>query len=100
MDVSDVKASTSSGTVHGVVVGKLSPVKTSSKNRVVKYFDGRFSDGKKTVQCDWYLLTQILLPCPSSPLWPRKLSYYKVSVNYSGNSLFDERTYQPYMEHQ
>ena len=23
-----------------------------------------------------------------------------VSVNYSGNSLCDERTYQPYMEHQ
>ena len=40
MDVSDVKASTSSGTVHGVVVGELPPVKTSSKNRVVKYFDG------------------------------------------------------------
>ena len=45
MDVSDVKASTSSGTVHGVVVGESSPVKTSSKNKVVKYFDGRFSDG-------------------------------------------------------
>ena len=38
-----------SGTVHGVVVGEVSPVKTSSKNRAVKYFDGRFSDGKKTV---------------------------------------------------
>ena len=50
MDVSDVKASTLSGTVHGVVVGELSPVKTSSKNRAVKYFDGRFSDGKKTVR--------------------------------------------------
>ena len=33
MDVSDVKASTSSGTVHSVVVGELSPVKSSSKNR-------------------------------------------------------------------
>ena len=50
MDVSDVKASTSSGTVHGVFVGELSPVKTSSKNRAVKYFDGRFSEGKKTVR--------------------------------------------------
>ena len=122
MDVSDVKASTSSGSVHGVVVGELSPVKTSSKNRAVKYFDGRFSEGKKTVQLvsfdpnlrnkflQLFLLTFLLylflvvslifLSCPSSPLWPRKLSYYKASVNYSGNSLCDERTYQPYMEHQ
>ena len=36
--------------LHGVVVDELSPVKTSSKNRSVKYFDGRFSDGKKTVR--------------------------------------------------
>ena len=50
MDVSDVKAPTSSGTVHGVVFGELSPIKTSSKNRAVKYFDGQFSDGKKTVR--------------------------------------------------
>ena len=84
MDVSDVKASTSSGTVHGVVVGELSPVKTSSKNRAVKYFAS----------------LSVFLPCPSSPLWPRKLSYYKASVNYSGNSSCDECTYQLYMERQ
>ena len=50
MDVSDMELSTSSGKFHGVVVGELSPVKTSSKNNAVKYFDGRFSDGKKTVR--------------------------------------------------
>ena len=50
MDVSDVEPSTSSGTFHGVVIGELSPIKTSSKNSAVKYFDGRFSDGKTTVR--------------------------------------------------
>ena len=46
MDVSDVVASGSpgTGTVHGMVVGQVSPVKTSSKRSEVKYFDGQFSD--------------------------------------------------------
>ena len=52
MNVSDVTASSasSSATVHGVVVGELSPIKTSTKNSAVKYFDGRFGDGKRTVR--------------------------------------------------
>ena len=37
-------------TVHGVVLGTVSPVKTSTLNRGVKYFDGTFSDGKKTLR--------------------------------------------------
>jgi len=51
MNVSEIKSSTSKcATVHGVVVGELSPVKTSSKNSAMKYFDGRFGDGTKTVR--------------------------------------------------
>lgn len=48
--MSEVEPSTSTGTFHGVVIGELSPIKTSSKNSAVKYFDGRFGDGKKTVR--------------------------------------------------
>jgi len=53
MDVSDVKLSSegsSSATIHGVVVGEMSPVKTSRKNSSMKYFDERFGDGKTTVR--------------------------------------------------
>ena len=50
MDVSDVEPYTSSGTFHGIVVGGLLPVKISSKDNVVKNFDGRCSDRKKTVR--------------------------------------------------
>ena len=50
MDVSDVEPSTSSGTFHGIVIGELSPIKTSSRNSAVKCFNGRFGDGKKTVR--------------------------------------------------
>jgi len=52
MNVSDITSciSSKSATVHGVVVGELSPVKTSSKNSAMKYFDGRFGDGTKTVR--------------------------------------------------
>ena len=50
MNVSDIKSSTPKcATVHGVVVGDLSPNKTSSKNSSAKYFNGRFGDGVKTV---------------------------------------------------
>ena len=48
--MSDVEPSTSTGTFHGVVIGELSPIKTNSKNSAVKYFDGGFGDGKKTVR--------------------------------------------------
>lgn len=48
--MSDVEPSTSTGTFHGLVIGELSPIKTSSKNSAVKYFDGRFGDEKKTVR--------------------------------------------------
>ena len=49
MNVSDVVASTSSGTgtVHGVLVGQVSPIKTSRRRGDVKYFEGQLSDGKK-----------------------------------------------------
>jgi len=52
MDVSDAVASSpsSKSTAHGVLVGEVSPVKTSRKMSDVKYFDGKFSDGKKTVR--------------------------------------------------
>ena len=51
MNVSDIKSSTSKyATVHGVVVGELSPVKTSSRNNAMKYFDGQFGEGTKTVR--------------------------------------------------
>ena len=52
MDLSDLVVSngaSSSGTVHGVV-GEVSPIKTSRKRNDVKYFEGQFSDGKKTVR--------------------------------------------------
>ena len=44
MDVSDVVASTSpgAGTVYGMVVGQVSPVKRSSKRNYVQCFDGQF----------------------------------------------------------
>ena len=50
MKVSDVEPSTLARTFHGVVISELSPIKTSTKNSAVKYFDGRFSNGKKTVR--------------------------------------------------
>ena len=42
-------------TVHGMVVGELSPVKDSRGKAGVRYFEGQLSDGKKTVQ--WFLLS-------------------------------------------
>ena len=50
MDLSDTQQSTLSGMFHGIVVGELLPIKTSSKNNAIKYCDGRFSDGKKMVK--------------------------------------------------
>ena len=53
MDVSDLvlqSAPSSAGTVHGVLVGELSSIKMSRKRNDVKYFEGQFSDRKKTVR--------------------------------------------------
>ena len=47
-EVSDVEES-GSATVHGVV-SEVSPVKVSRKNSSVRYFDGKLTDGKKTVR--------------------------------------------------
>lgn len=49
LDVSDIKESCDSATVHGVVV-ELSPVKASQKDSAKKYYTGKLSDGKKTVK--------------------------------------------------
>jgi len=60
MNVSNVKASAVPNleTVHGIVVGKLSPVKTSKKkNSGVQYFDGRYADEKKVVRLVSFDLT-------------------------------------------
>ena len=46
-DVSEVDAPCSDVNIHGVVT-ELSPVKVSRKN--VKYFDGKLSDGKKSMR--------------------------------------------------
>ena len=35
---------------HGVLVGELSPMKDSRSTVGVRYFEGQFSDGKKTVR--------------------------------------------------
>ena len=37
-------------TVHGLVVGQVSPIKTSEKNNATKYFEGKLTDRKKVVQ--------------------------------------------------
>ena len=52
MEVSDILSSPSSGmgTVHGMVVGQVSPIKSSSKRNDIKYFDSQFTDGVKTLR--------------------------------------------------
>ena len=40
MDVSEV-ASSGTGTVHGVIFGQVSPIKTSKKRPDVKFFEGQ-----------------------------------------------------------
>ena len=49
MDVSQV-ASSGTGTVHSMVIGEVSPVKSSKKRPEVKYFHGQISDGIKTMR--------------------------------------------------
>ena len=48
--VSDTSVSSSPVTVHGVVVGQVSPLKTSKTKSGVRYFDGSFSDGTKMLR--------------------------------------------------
>lgn len=48
-DVSEVDCPRSDVNIHGIVT-QLSPVKQSRSNSHVKYFDGKLSDGKKTLK--------------------------------------------------
>ena len=50
MAVSETNASPAPVTVHGVVVGQVSPLKTSKTKSGIRYFDGSFTDGKKTLR--------------------------------------------------
>lgn len=49
MDVSEV-SETKGATVYGVLVGELSPIKDSRGKAGVRYFEGKLSDGKKTIR--------------------------------------------------
>ena len=49
LDVSGV-ASSGTGTVYGIIVGQVSPVKTSKKQLDVKFLEGQISDGVKTIR--------------------------------------------------
>ena len=49
MSISDLQVSPST-TVHGVVVGNVSPLKSSRKDSSRKWFDGQFTDGAKVVR--------------------------------------------------
>ncbi len=48
MEVSELDVS-NAATIHGVFVVEVSPVKCGRRNPDVKYFEGRMTDGKKTV---------------------------------------------------
>ena len=48
VDVSDITES-NKAVVHGAFVGPLSPLR-SSQSSAVQFFEGNFSDGKKTVR--------------------------------------------------
>ena len=52
MEVPDVLSfpSSGTGTVHRMVVGQVFPIKSSSKQKDIKYFDSQFTDGMKTLQ--------------------------------------------------
>ena len=49
LDVSQVESPSTDINIHGVVT-QLSPVKVSKKNENVRYFDGKVSDGKKSMR--------------------------------------------------
>ena len=48
-DISDITPS-KSARVHGVVVGQISPIKSSKRDPSMKYFEGNLMDGKKTIR--------------------------------------------------
>lgn len=48
--MSDIKPSCSSAVVHGTLVGEVLPIKASRKNLETKYFEGKLTDRRKTVQ--------------------------------------------------
>ena len=54
VDVSEAIKSPSPVTVYGVVIGGVSPMKTSKMKSGVKYFDNTFTDGAKKLY-EWYL---------------------------------------------
>ena len=49
MNISEV-VECKSGTVHGIFVGGVSPIKKSQKRNNVQYFEANISDGGKTVR--------------------------------------------------
>lgn len=49
MEISEMIPS-KAATIHGVVVGNLSPVKTSRKRADVQFFEGNLTDGKKVAR--------------------------------------------------
>lgn len=49
MAESEMNTSFSPVTVHGIVVGQVSLLKTSKTKSGMRYFDGSFSDGRKTL---------------------------------------------------
>ena len=49
MEVAEVFTAQECVTIHSVVT-KLSPVKCGKKNAKIKYFDGKLTDGKKTMR--------------------------------------------------
>ena len=83
-------SSTGKSTVHGIVIGELSPVKTSKKRSDVKYFDGAFSDGRKTLckQCQYKPCLSFFrgLPFSSCPITFSSLSkLFFPGVNIGGH---------------
>ena len=49
MDISNLEPATSAS-MEGAFVGNILPIKTSRNNPRVKYFEGKISDGAKTVR--------------------------------------------------
>ena len=49
MDVSEI-VQCKNATVHGLVVGAISPVRTSKKNSEIKFFESQLCDGKEVVR--------------------------------------------------
>lgn len=49
LDVSDLNVATSSAIVHGAII-EVSPIKQSRKNKDIKYFKAKLTDGKKVAR--------------------------------------------------